>query len=152
MSDVSIKHDDGTPPPTKMVEAFYTRAPSAQPVSLWILDLKTDGAPDFDGSIGGKRVAVWIRHSQRSGSFLSIHAQTKGADDRFPQLGTANVVVNDRGMVRLAIKMEETKEVLWASVSKKAPEDILVRCGLKLDLLAQKRASYEARKAAAAKE
>lgn len=146
------------PPPSpksKRIEAFWAR-PSAKGVfvSLWITEVTTEGAPTFDGRIGDTRVALWIRDSAANGSFLSVHAARKDDKGLYPRLGSANVVVNSLGKVRLAIKLRDAAEKglpqpIWASVSQRAPLDLLVRCGLRLDVLQAKRAQHEASRAAA---
>lgn len=130
-------------------EVFYTRGSRDMEVSLRVNKVETKGAPDFDGQIGGKQVAAWIHINSATGApFLAIHRSQKGPDGKYQQLGTARVVINDRGMVRLAITLQGERGTLWASVTKYAPDGLLERCGYRKDVQDRKRAAFLEREAA----
>ena len=139
----------------KKIEAFYAKpaADSNGPtVSIWINTVTTKGAPDFDGTINGQRVAMRIRNAEK-GPFIaitkSLTAAEIGADGyKEQQIGTANIIVNDRAIPVLAIHMDDNKDkTIWANTSLKAPQDLLVKAGLNLEILGQKKTDYEAMKA-----
>lgn len=135
----------------KGVEAFYLKGQTA--VSLWVNQVETKGAPDFDGKIGEQRVALRIRNGGK-GKFIAITRPLKpaevGADGyKERQIGSANLIVNDRGIPVLAIKLDDQKgKTIWANVSLKAPQDLMVQAGLDLTILAEKKAAHALRKAA----
>jgi hypothetical protein len=138
----------------KGIEAFYLRAGArGTPVSLWITQVNAAGAPDFNGKVGEQRVTLRIRNGA-NGSFLSVirNLRPEEIDDdgyRDTQVGVANLVVSDRGMAVLAIKLTTNPDkTIWANVSPRTPLDLLVRCGLDLDTLARKKAAYTEGKAA----
>lgn len=155
MNTTNTNTADSRTETAKAVEAFYMRAGErGTPVSLWINRVTTKGAPDFDGTIGEQRVALRIR-SGANGSFLAVTRSLKQSEvkeDGFKeaQIGTANVIVNDRGIPVLAIKLDSNPgKTVWATASLKAPQDLLVQCGLDLEILKQKKAEYAAHKTAA---
>lgn len=131
------------------IQAFYTRsADKGDPVRLFVNQVSTQGRPDFDGVIGGRRVVVWIRRHQGK-KFLSIYGNRKDETGMLPPLGTARLVVTDRGIPKLAIRMDVNKnsehEVIWATASIKLDIKILVAAGLDLKVLAlRKQAAAEA--------
>jgi hypothetical protein len=139
----------------KAVQAFYLSGKT--PVSLWINRVTTKGAPDFDGTIGGQRVALRIRNGA-NGKFIAITRSLKPSEIgengyKEAQIGSANLVVNDRGIPNLAIKLDADKDhTIWANVGLRVPQELLVAAGLNLDILAQKKAAYQARKAEAQKQ
>jgi hypothetical protein len=154
----SINENVANATAVKKIEAFYNKPAEGKTgtvVSLWINTVTTAGAPDFDGSIGGQRVAIRIRNAAK-GSFLaitkSLKAEEVGADGyKEVQIGTANLIVNDRAIPVLAIKMNDNKDqTVWANVSLKAPQELLIAAGLNMTILAEKKAAYEAAKAAKA--
>jgi hypothetical protein len=138
------------PSKEKRVQAFYTVANAkGTPVSVWINDNDKKGAPDFDGKVGNRRVSIYLRTGKK-GPFLSVLGSNKGEDGKLPQLGTANLVINAKGIPKLAIKMEGKEETVWASVSKKIPAELMTKMGFDAEAAAAKRA--DAAKAAVAKE
>jgi hypothetical protein len=143
------------PAADKKIEAFYAKPQEGKEghvVSLWINTVTTEGAPDFDGKIDDQRVAMRIR-SGAKGSFLSITKSLKPEDVKADgykeeQIGTANLIVNDRGIPVLAIRMLANPDAtIWANVSLKAPQDLLMSAGLNLEILAEKKAQHAAAKA-----
>ncbi len=134
------------PDAEKRVEAFRTyKTETGTPISLWIVQNDKKGAPVFDGKVGKRRVAIYIRNGKK-GAFLSL-VGNKDKEGKFPQLGRANVRVTEKGIPKLAIVMEGSEETLWAHINKKVPEDLLTKCGLDLDELAKKREAAEKAKA-----
>ena len=132
------------------IQAFYTRSvDKGSPVKLFVNQVKTSGHPNFDGLIGGVRVVLWIREKEGK-KFLSIYGSVKDESGMLPPLGTAKVVVTDRGIAKLAIRMYidrgKDKEVIWATASQKVSNSVLVAAGLDLKVLAiRKKAAVEAR-------
>lgn len=143
----------GTPAPKK-IEVFYMQRtlegkPAPVVVSLWSNEGAKAGAPDFTGRIGEHRVVVRIRNGA-NGIFLSVNRsipaeQVKENGFKEETIGTANLVINDRGYPVLAIKFNADKaNTIWANTSLKASTDLLVKCGLNLETLAKKKAAFEA--------
>lgn len=131
------------------VEAFYKKEKDRVIVSLWIVDPKIQGAPDFDGTIDGQVVNVRIRNGV-NGAFMAVNKRVDTGEVtadgkqvfREEQLGTANLVVNSNGMPRMVIKLNTNKaEPIWASVSKKVPDDLLAKAGLNFQTMAERRAA-----------
>ena len=141
----------------KKIEAFFTLPAAKTQVSLWVSEIATKGAPQFDGKIDGKTVAVWTRKAKK-GNFLSINKRVKtGEKDAAgkpvyttEQVGTANIVVTEKGIPKLAIKMADDKDVtIWASIRKTTPQALLDASGFDANMIESKRAAAAA--AAAAK-
>lgn len=134
----------------KAVEYFYANKKEGANgpfVQLWKVGTTTKGAPAVEGKIGNRRVSGFVRKGPKA-PFVSFVNPKKGEDGKNEQLFTGNVVVNDRGAIKLAIKPAGGKDVVaWASVSPKVPNELLDTMGLDRDILATKRA--EAAKAAA---
>jgi hypothetical protein len=136
----------------KKIEAFFTRTADKARVSLWITEQKSQktlGSPDFDGLVDGVRVVARIRNGV-NGTFMAINQRFRNPTDdaegsasyREDQIGTANLVVNGIGMPRLIIKLLGNKsEPIWASVSKKVPDELLIRAGLSFETMAARRAT-----------
>lgn len=119
---------------------FYTLPRAKTPeVALWLNQPSTDGMPLFDGAIDGLQVNLWPRRGEQTGHFLAVFAAEPEKDGTLKQVGTANVVVTLRGMVRFMVRLYGRKEKIWASVLKETPEDALVMSGLKPDRLVQRR-------------
>lgn len=140
------------PAKTPNVNAFFTPKDSkGMKISLWITHKTKDTSPDVDGAFGATRVAGWI-HSGPTGKFVSFIDSKAGKDDQghFKQLGTGRVVVNEHGIPKLAIRLYGVEGTVWAEVSRKAPQDLLVAMGLNLQVLEQKRAAAAERKRVAA--
>lgn len=145
----------------KKVEAFYLKPAAGETAtpsgSLWINTVTTKGAPDYDGTINGQRVALRARKAEK-GTFLSITrslAENEIKEDGYKeeQIGTANIVINDRGFPILGIKLNSNPgKTIWFSVSKNVPHDMLVESGMNETILAEKKAAYELAKAAKAAE
>ncbi len=134
----------------KAVQAFYTEKDAkGTAVSLWVTKKTKEGSPDFDGTIGDKRVAGYIHQGPRAG-FISFIDSKAGKDDNghYIQVGTANVVINAAGIPKLAITLVGQKDhTVWAEVSLKAPQDMLVAAGLDLEAQAKKKAEVAEKKA-----
>lgn len=139
---------------TKRIEVFYAqRSADGKPVpvvvSLWSNESAKTGAPDFTGRIGEHRVVARIRNGI-NGIFLSINRtlaaeQLKEGGFKEETIGAANLVVNERGYAVLAIKLNADKtNTIWANTSLKASNDLLVKCGLNLEVQAKKKAAFEA--------
>lgn len=132
------------------IQAFYTRSIDKGPaVKLFVNQVQTSGHPHFDGSIGGVRVVIWIRDKDGR-KFLSIYGNVKDEAGLLPSLGTARLVVTDRGIAKLAIRMYadrgKDQEVIWATASPKLNNSVLVSAGLDLKVLAlRKQAALEAK-------
>lgn len=139
-------------PPGVPVERpiFYTRpnARGAQ-IALWLSHIETPKAPTFKGEISGERVSAWLRVGE-NGPFIGIHLPDKGPDGLYPRVGSANVVVNERGEIRCAVNLVGKTETDWASVSKTASDALLVQCGLRPELIPKRKAEFAAKKAAEA--
>jgi hypothetical protein len=149
--DPSASTPAGASAPVK-IEAFYKKEKDRVIVSLWIVDPKAAGAPDFDGTIDGQVVNVRIRNGV-NGAFMAINKRVDTGEtnaDGKPvfheeQLGTANLVVNSNGMPRMVIKLNANKaEPVWASISKKVPDELLARAGLNFKTMAERRAAKAA--------
>lgn len=136
----------------KKIQAFYTK-PDHQglPVSLW-LNVKTKkGTPDMNGLIGDKRVIGYFRQGPKSG-FIAFYDEKAGrqADGNYVHVAMGNVVVNEFGIPKLALRRITLNETHWAEVSLSLPVDLQVAGGLNLQLQAERRARHALRKAAQA--
>lgn len=130
------------PAKTENIEIFYTgKDYRGTKVSLWITHKTKDGSPDIDGKVGDLRVAAYIRNGSR-GPFLSFIDSTKpkDANGHYTQFGMGNIVIVAGGRAKLTIKKPDG-EVVWAEVSRKAPQELLVAMGLDLERQAQKTAA-----------
>lgn len=132
------------------VVAFYTRLmDKGDAVKLYVNSVTTRGRPDFDGFVGNQPVVVWIRRHQGK-KFLSIYGRQKDDKGLLPSLGTAHLVVNNRGIPKIAIRMHahqgNLRPVIWATASPTVDQRILVDAGLDLQVLAfRQQAAAEAR-------
>lgn len=147
-----------TTPAAKKIEAFFTRPSAKVQVSLWVTDVTTKGAPQFDGKLNGKPVAVWTRKAAK-GNFLSImkRVKTDKKDEAgkvimgFEAVATGNIVVDAKGIPKLCINMVGEKDnTIWASIRKTTPQALLDASGFNADLVATKRAAAAASAAEAA--
>ena len=132
-------------PRGSQIQAFYTRTvDKCELVKLFVNKVKTPGHPHFDGIIGDNRVAIWIREKEGK-KFLSIYGSVKNTSGNLPPLGTARLVVTDRGIPKLAIRMTSNRgkpqEVIWATASKGLHHSILESAGLNLNVLAFRKKS-----------
>ena len=136
----------------KKIESFFTRDTNkGTPVSLWVLERTSAKAPAFDGKIGTKRVAAFIRKGSKGPFLALVGPKPKDGEDKDrPQLGRANIVVTDKGIPKLAIELEGQAAPIWASIRKTTPEALLIECGFDKDKIAAKKAAYEIAKATAA--
>lgn len=135
----------------KVRPVFYTHAGSKTvPVALWGSDGSKEGQPEFDGEIDGRPVLLWKRVSEKTGKFLAIFDAKMGPDERYVRIGSANVVVNARGMIRLAIRINGRPEPIWASVTKSATIERLAEYGLRPERIEQRKSAFEAQKASSA--
>lgn len=139
----------------KAVEAFYAKPAEGKPghvVSIWVNTVTTKGAPEFDGKIDGNHVNLRIRNGANGTSIAVTRTLKKDEikEDGYKEqtIGWANIVVNDRGYPVISIRLNADKEkVIWANVSQRAPQDLLVKAGLSLEAMAKKKAAHEASKA-----
>lgn len=136
----------------KKVQAFYTK-PDHQGllVSLW-LNVKTKkSTPDMNGLIGDKRVIGYFRQGPKSG-FIAFYDEKAGrqADGNYVHVAMGNVVVNEFGIPKLALRRITLNETHWAEVSLSLPVDLQVAGGLNLQMQTERRAQYALRKAAQA--
>ena len=137
---------DSTPAASapRAIVAFSTPADTrSRPVQIFINRNEKQGAPDFDGKIGEKRVGVYIRNGSK-GAFLSLVGD-KLPDGKYEQLGTANITPVKGGVAKLVIKLVDSpQDSIWAEIGENVPEELLVRAGLDLEKLAKKKAEAEA--------
>jgi hypothetical protein len=133
----------GTPNNNKPVEAFYTGKNDAGPkVSISINPNTKTGAPKFIGMVGEKKVGGYIRKGP-TGAFIAFVGD-RDKQGQYPQLGAGNIVVNRNANVRLSLKMKDCEESIWVNVADGVDQDLLVECGLNLDILASKREAAKA--------
>lgn len=143
-SAASVKPDDEGKKPAGVL-AFYSQKEHTGPkIELWINTNEKLGAPEFDGTMGDRRVGAYFRQGPK-GNFLAIFDSAKRPDGMHDQMGTARVVSNIAGIPKLAISLQGGATI-WAEVSKKAPEEILLQCGLDLDKQAHKKNIYNSKK------
>ena len=132
---------DGNKPPG--IRAFYSLKESNGPsLEIWLNSDEEEGAPDFDGTFDGKRVAVYFREGKK-GNYLTIRETVRGENKRYAELATAAIVTNPAGVAKLVINMPENR-TFWAEVSKKLATEIQVLCGLNLEIQARKKREYAA--------
>jgi hypothetical protein len=140
MSD-STNENSGKP-----VEAFYTgKNDSGDKVSLSINPNTKSGAPKFIGTVGAAKVGGYIRKGSK-GAFIALTGD-RDSEGKYPQLGSGNIVVNRNGNIRLSLRMTGSQDTIWANVAEGVPEDLLVECGLDLEILKSKREAAQAGKA-----
>lgn len=117
--------------------AFFTGAKDPGPRVLISINKNTKaGAPKFVGTVGETKVGGYIRNGSK-GSFIALVGD-RDKEGKYPQLGAGNVIVNRNGKVRLSVKMTGSEETLWAGISENMTQDMLVECGLNLEILAAK--------------
>jgi hypothetical protein len=137
----------------KTYVAFFTREEAKGPKVEIFKNLSDKArAPLFDGKIDDVHVSMFLRKGPK-GQFLGLVGDKKEGDERSPDLGTANIVTTTSGSPRLAINMKNadgTKaEVIFASISKKVDNEMLVKIGLNEAKQIEKRATAAAKAAAA---
>lgn len=138
-----------TPAAQRAVIAFATpENQKERTVQIFVNRNEKSGSPDFDGKINDKRVGVYIR-SGKNGPFLSIIGD-KLPDGKYEQLGTANIMAVKGGVAKLAIKLADGSDTIWAEVGQNMSEEGLVKAGLNLTKLAEKKAEANAQGGAAA--
>lgn len=146
-SAASVKADESGKKPAGVL-AFYSQKEHTGPkLELWINTNEKEGAPEFDGTFGENRVSAYFRQGPK-GNFLALFNSAKRDDGSHEQIGTAQVVSNVAGIPKLAMNIN--KRTMWAEVSKKVPQDMLVECGLDLGKQAAKKKAYVAQKASQA--
>ena len=123
---------------TKKGNAFTTTDSS---VELFVTRSTKAGAPDFDGYLNGTQVGVYIRNGAR-GIFMSVVNSEKGADGKYKQLATANMMAVKGGIAKLKIVLADGDQI-WAETAVGMPEELLVRAGLNLEVLESKRAAAQ---------
>lgn len=140
-----------TPAQSKSVKpevdnVFFSSKDDAGPkIHIQINENPKDKAPIFIGTINDKKAAGYIRNGT-NGPFIAFVGD-RDKDGKFPQLATGNIIVNRHAKIRLSWSLTGSKDRFWANVSDKASNDLLVSCGLRLDILASKQ---EAMKSGAA--
>jgi hypothetical protein len=127
----------------KPVEAFYTGKNDSGPkVSIAINANTKTGAPKFVGTVGDQTVGGYIRKGAK-GPFIAF-VGNRDAQGQYPQLGAGNIVVNRNANVRLSLKMKGSDETIWVNVAEGVSEDLLVECGLNLEILKAKKDAAKA--------
>ena len=127
----------------KLVEAFYTGSNDGGPkVSIAINKRSSDKAPHFTGTVGAVKVAGYIRKSA-NGGWIALTGE-RDSEGKYPQLGAANIIVNRNGNIRMSLKMASIEQTIWVSISDNVPHEMLVECGLNLEILEAKRAAASA--------
>lgn len=136
----------------KTFVAFFTKEGDSGPkVEIFKSTSEKAKAPLFDGKVGNDHVSLFLRNGTK-GHFLGV-VGNKDAEGKSPNLGTANVVTTKRGTPRLAINMKDAdgkKTVIFASISKKVDQEMLVKIGLNETKQATKRAAAAAEAVASA--
>lgn len=131
----------------KTFVAVFTPATSKGPkVELFKTMSDKARAPVFDGKIDGVHVSAFLRKG-KNGPFLSLVGDKKDEQGHNPQIATARVVTNEAGIPKVAIQMagaEKGAKPLWASISKKIDDEMLVKLGLDAAKQAEKRAAKAA--------
>lgn len=124
----------------KLAEAFFTGSNDEGPkVLLSINKRSNEKAPHFTGTVGGVKVGGYIRPSAKGG-WIALTGE-RDADGKYPQLGACNIVVNKNGKIRMSLKMAGSTDTTWVNVSDNVPQEMLVECGLNLEILEAKRAA-----------
>lgn len=117
---------------------FYTGRNDPGPaVSIRINESTANGAPKFVGNIGDKKVGGYIRNGSK-GPFIGFVGD-RLEDKTYPQVAFGNIVVNKNGKIRLTLRIDGVSDVVWCMVDDKADQDLLVQCGLDLEVLRIKR-------------
>lgn len=128
----------------KTFVGIFTPAEAKGPkVELFRNISDNEKAPLFGGTIDGQKVSAFLRQGPKS-PFLSIVDNEKGGEGK--QIATANVRTRENGAPMIVIDKGEEK--IFASVSKKVEDDLLVKMGLNLETQAEKRAKFAADAAA----
>lgn len=121
---------------------FFTgRNDTGPAVSIRINESTAKGAPKFVGNIGDKKVGGYIRNGSR-GPFIGFVGD-RLEDGTYPQVAFGNIIVNKNANIRLQLRMDGAAEPIWAMVDKSADQDLLVQCGLSLEILEAKRAALQ---------
>lgn len=139
--------------PKTFVAIFTPGASKGPKVELFKTLSEKARAPVFDGKIDGVHVSAFLRKGPK-GPFLSLVGDEKDTNGHNPQIATARVVSNEAGVPKVAIQManaEKGAKPLWASISKKIDDEMLVKLGLDADKQAEKRATKAAAVAAGKK-
>ena len=122
---------------------FFTGRNDSGPAVAISLNASTSkGAPKFVGTVGEQKVAGYIRNGSK-GPFIAFVGERQ-ADGNYPQLGFGNIIVNKNGNIRLTLRMTGAADVIWTIVDEKADQELLVECGLNLEILEAKRAAAKA--------
>ncbi len=134
--------------PKTFVAIFTPKGAKGPAVELFKTMTDKARAPVFDGTIDGVRASAFLRKGPKK-PFLSIVGDKKEGEANSPQIATANVVTSANGTPRLAITMTGQKEAVFASISKKVSDEVLVTLGLDIELQSKKRAEAATKAAAA---
>lgn len=132
----------------KLSEAFYTGSNDGGPkVSLFINENRnSEKVPNFSGTIGDKKVGAYIRGSAK-GPWIALTGE-RDAEGKYEQVGSANIIVNKNAKIRMSLKLAGSADTIWVSISDKVSQEMLVECGLNLEILEAKRAEVAAAKPA----
>lgn len=109
------------------------------------------GRPGLFGYLDGQRISAFVQPGGTSkdgkeySPFLTLQAsgaaKEGGGYEDSKNIGTANVVVTEKGHVRLAMKLDGQENAVWATPRKDVGEDLLVKMGLDVERLLAARAN-----------
>ena len=118
------------PAKAKQKQAFFTRRADTQgtAVALYINTSLTPRAPDFGGLVNGIRVSVFVRRPEVKQPFLDIVGDKMQGTNHNTPIATANVRIV-KGVPKLAMRLEGSKDTLWVSISKNVTLDMLKSLG-----------------------
>ena len=137
----------------KTFVAFFTTPEDKGPkVELFKNMSVKPRAPLFDGKIDGVKVSAFLRKGPK-GNFLGLAGDKDEATGLSADLGAANVGTRQNGIPVLVIdlkKADGTKQTVFASISKKVDNEMLVNLGMNVEKQAEKRATAAAKAAAKA--
>lgn len=135
----------------KTFVAFFTREDTKGPKVEIFKDVSGNPkAPAFSGTIGKKRVALFLRNGSK-GVFFSLAGDKIEGSKNSEDLGTANIGTLGNGAPVLVIDFKNadgTKTPIFASISKKLSNEELAGYGLNLAKQAEKVAAKTAAKVA----
>lgn len=135
---------------------FYTRRDAeGVKVALWAGRSAEAGVVEFNGTLGERKVTLRSVNGSRGRFLTVVEMRVAAAGEGEPAvrkevtIGAANIVVSDKGYPNLAVRLNGQDQVIWASVSRTAPQQLLVDAGLDLDRLERKRAAAQQARAEA---
>lgn len=137
----------------KQLPVIYTRqGAKGIAVALWLSTITTPRAPKLIGRVGEVQVSGFVRQGPK-GPFLDI-VGAKQADGTSAPVATANIVINEFGIPKVAMRMQGQSETVFAEVSLSMPKESLIEFGMNAQTQAKKLSDAATRRAekAAAKE